>query len=123
MIEAYIDPKDLKEFHKDMRDLHPKRLLSRELDPLGRSVIRKGGVYPPSSGYPRTGHLGRSWWYDVMGTDLEVGNAAIYAGWVHGEEQLSYHALRGWKRVYGIMVDETSKLLKRLERKVDKLWR
>lgn len=123
MIEIYIEPTDLREFNHDMRDLHPKRLLRHELGSLGRHVIRKAGQYPPPSGYPRTGHLGRSWYHVVKGTELEIGNLAVYAGWVHGEEQLSYHKLRGWKKVYGIMIDEASKLLKRLERKVDRLWR
>ncbi len=123
MIEAHIDPTDLRELERDLRALRRDMLLRHELDPLGKRVIRKAGQYPPPSGYPRTGHLGRSWWYNALGTTLEVGNLAVYAGWVHGEEQLAYHRLRGWKRIYGIMIDETSKLIDKLERKVERLWR
>ena len=124
MIKAEIDPRDLREMHRDLDALHPKELLRGEQDPMGRSVIRDAGVYPPAGiGNKRTGELGRKWYHRVHGLDLTVGNLAVYAGYVHGEEQRSYHGLRGWKRLFKVAVTQADKLYKKLERKVDQIWR
>jgi len=123
MIEAHIDPRQLAELNRDLKALRPENLVGPELDPMGRRVIKTAGVYPRSVGYPRTGHLGRSWYHRLYGLDLTIGNLAVYAGYVHGEEQTARHKQTGWKRVFDVAMDEASKLLKKLEDKAVRIWR
>ncbi len=124
MIKIVYDEKQLKELMKDLKALHPKKLISRHLDPLGKSIIEIAGEYPPPvSTSKRTGRLGRSWYHRVFGLDLKIGNLASFAGYVHGEEQRVFHRQHGWKRLFEVAGDEMTKFIKRLEKKVDKLWK
>ena len=123
MIEAQFDPRQLAELNRDLQALHPKKLVGPELDPMGRRIIKTAEVYPAPVGGIRTGHLGRSWYHRLYGLDLTIGNLAVYAGYVHGEEQTARHAQTGWKRVFDVAVDEASKLLKKLEDKAVAIWR
>ena len=123
MIEAHIDPRDLRELDADLKALMPKHLLKRYMDPLGRSIVDEASRYPPPSGYPRTGHLGRSWYNRVYGLDLKVGNLARYAGYVVGDDQTNAAASIGWPRLRDVMTKRIDELLKKLEREIDRLWR
>ena len=124
MIKVTIDPKDLRELRKDLKALYPKKLVGRDLDPLGKSIIKIAGEYPPPvSTSKRTGKLGRSWYHTVFGLDLKIGNLASFAGYVHGKEQTQVHARHGWKKVFQVATTELDKLIKKLEKKVDKLWK
>ena len=122
MISVEIDPDDLRELMKDLKALRPDNLVKPNLDPMGKKIIQIAGKYPPPSGYPRTGHLGRSWIHQVFGLDLKIGNLASYAGWVHGQEQITVHRNRGWKRVFEVMEEQVSKLLDKIQKEIDKLW-
>jgi len=122
MITAEIRPKDLKEFNKDMKALRPKELLKGELGPFAVGVIREVAQYPRPSGYPRTGHLGRSWYHRLYGLDVTIGNSAIYAGYVQGEEQLAHHGAQGWKRLMDVAVTRMDKLIKHIMSKMERLW-
>ena len=123
MIEAHIDPRDLRELDADLKALMPKHLLKRYMDPLGRSIVDEASRYPPPSGYPRTGHLGRSWYNRVYGLDLKVGNLAHYAGYVVGDEQTNAAANVGWKKVRDVMTKKIDEFVQKLEREIDRLWR
>ena len=124
IITIKIDPNDLRELHKDLKALRPKKLIGRDLDPLGKSIIKMAGKYPPPvSTSRRTGKLGRSWYHTVFGLDLKIGNLATFAGYVHGEAQTQVHARHGWKRVFDVTVDEVDKLIKKLGKRIDKLWK
>ena len=124
MLEIKINPVQLRELHKDIKALRPKKLLKQRLNPLGKQVIKIAGEYPPPiSTSRRTGRLGRSWYHRLHGLDLKIGNLATYAGYVHGEQQTEVHKQTGWKRVMEVMDDEVSKLIKKLGTKVNKLWK
>jgi hypothetical protein len=123
MIDIQINPTDLREFNRDMQAIRPKKLVGPELDPLGKRIIRVAKQYPASVGYPRTGRLGRSWYHHVFGLDLKIGNSAYYAGYVHGPGQIQTHRKHGWKRVLDVMSDEMSKFMKKIEDKLEKIWR
>ena len=122
MIEGHIDPADLRELNRDLRALHPKKLVGPELNPMGKRVVKTVGRYPPSIGHPRTGHLGRSWYHQLFGLDLKVGNLAHYAGWVSGDEQIERHKRTGWRRLFDVAVDEADKLIKKLAEKAGRIW-
>lgn len=123
MIKVEIKKRDLQNLKKDLNDLKPRNLLRGELDPLGRDIIQEVRPYPPSVGYPRTGRLGRSWWYRTYGEDLEVGNYASYAGYVQGAEQTGYHKSHGWKNVFDVATTQAEKLIKKIINKAEQIWR
>lgn len=126
MIEAEIDPRDLREFNIDMKGLHPDKLFKGELLPFVKAVAKEAGHYPPDfpgNTYTRTGNLGRSWKYAVLSsTSAEVGNAAHYAGYVHGHEQISLHAGHGWRRLFEIGDKRLVAFIRKIEAKVSRLW-
>jgi len=123
MIKVEINKRDLAELQRDLHVLRPKNLLRSEMEPFATSVIQEAGRYPPPVGYPRTGHLKRSWYYTIHGVNAEIKNAASYAGWVHGEEQIDTHKKHGWKQVFDVATTQLEKMLDRLSKKVDKIWK
>ena len=107
MIKAEIDPRDLLSFKVAMKGLRPAELFRDEWLPFVRGVRVEAGAYPPDfpgNTYDRTGNLGRNWMYAVLSPlSAEVGNAAWYAGFVHGrDDQWELHASHGWKRLFEI---------------------
>ncbi len=123
MIKASFKPGQIKELHKDLDAMRPKKLLKRRLDPLAKEVIEHAGAYPPPvSGSQRTGHLRREWFYELHGLDAEIGNLASYAGYVHGDEQTSVHKRHGWKQIMDVAVDEVDNLIKKLMTKIGRMW-
>ena len=126
MINAEIDPRDLREFQVAMRGLHPRKLFKGEWLPFVRAVSVETGHYPPDfpgNTYSRTGNLGRNWRYAVLSPlSAEVGNAAIYAGYVHGQEQVSVHASHGWRRLFEIGDKRLAAFIEKIAAKVSRLW-
>ena len=124
MIEVRIAKEDLRKLRKALHNLGPKRLVGKEFGVFGKNVVQIVKKYPPSVGSPRTGRLGNSWLYKVMNKEeVRIKNSAIYAGYVQGEEQREFHKRHGWKNVFNVIEGEIPKLIKRLEKKVDKIWR
>jgi len=126
MITAEIDPRDLREFHIAMKGLHPEVLFKDEWLPFVKGIAEIAGEYPPDfpgNTYTRTGNLGRDWRYAVLSpTSAEVGNAAVYAGYVHGHEQIPLHAGHGWRRLFEIGDKRLAAFIQKIEAKVSRLW-
>lgn len=126
MITAEIDPRDLREFLVDMKGLRPEELFKDEWLPFVKAVGEEAGEYPPDfpgNTYDRTGNLGRNWKYAVLSpTSAEVGNPAVYAGYVHGREQIELHAGHGWRRLFEIGDKRLVEFIKKIEAKVSRLW-
>lgn len=124
MIEVEYDQQDFLELMKDLNALYPEKLVEPELKPLGSSIITEVKPYPRQRATSnRTGHLGRSWHYEVWGMNLDVGNYADYAGYVQGDEQTSVHSATGWTRLRDVMEKKIDQLLDKLSREVDRIWR
>ena len=127
MIKAEIHPDDLRRFKVDLKGLKPEKVLPPILGPFGRAVVEKAGWYPPDfpdNTYVRTGHLGRSWYYKLIGSlEVEVGNTAVYAGWVHGPEQISIHAGHKWRRLFETGDKMINGLIEKIADRVGQLWR
>lgn len=123
--EAYINPKDLQEFHIAMDHLQPEKILEGEWGPFTRGIIADVKPYPPmlpNQKYVRTGHLGDSWEWNINSPlEAEVGNVAVYAGWVQGVEQAGIHEGR-WTRLVDVAERALDEFIQKLGRKVDKIW-
>ena len=122
--EAYIDPKDLAEFHLVMEKLEPDKLIDRWrnlLVPLKRD-LRNYPPPPENSKYIRTNNLKRNWQYVVHSPKYaEMSNAAIYAGWVMGVEQAGIHEGR-WRIAFKVAEEHLEKFVQFLSDKVAKTW-
>ena len=127
MIEAEIPPAELRELEKDIKALYPEKLLKGELGPFVKEVGAQVGKYPPpvpASSYTRTGHLGRSWVYNVINSlSAEVGNFAKYAGYVHGIRQVEQHRAHGWRRLFEMGGDMWDEFIDKLSEKAGRIWR
>lgn len=126
MIEAYIDPDDLRELTLDLARLKPENLLKGELLHFATTVGITAGKYAPNfpgNTYVRTGHLGRSWYSHALG-DLaaEVGNLAIYAGWVHGPQQVAIHRAHGWRRLFEMGEEMLDDFVKKIADRAGEIW-
>jgi len=123
--EAYINPKDLQEFHICMDNLHPDKVLEGEWRPFLVPLQRELRTYPPppmGSKYVRTFNLKRNWQYAVLSpTSAEIGNAAIYAGWVQGVEQAAVHVGR-WPMAVTVAEKHLEAFIDRLAKKVERIW-
>ena len=127
MIEAEIEPDDLRSLNIAFKGLIPAEILKGELAPFAKQVGIVAGKYPPpvpSSRYVRTHHLDRSWYFRLLSPEsVEVGNLATYAGWVHGPQQVDYHGAHGWRRLFEIADSMIIAFVRKIEAKVDRIWR
>jgi hypothetical protein len=123
--EAYVNPKDLQEFYICMDDLHPDKVLEGEWRQFLTPLQRELRTYPPppvGSKYVRTFNLKRNWQYAVLSpTEAEIGNCAVYAGWVQGVEQAAVHVGR-WKQATLIAQEHLDQFIERLSKKVERVW-
>ena len=127
MIEVEFTPESCEDVARALKALKPSNLLKGELEPFAREVGMQAGKYaPPVAGstYIRTGHLGRNWFTQVLDPlSVRVGNLAVYAGWVHGEEQAEWHGRHGWRRLFDTGRDMLSGFIHRIGRKIDLIWK
>ena len=65
---------------------------------------------------------GKRWYVKVFPSYLIVGNAATYAGYVHGPEQTDVHGKHGWRKLYETAVKELPAIIKKLEARALALW-
>jgi len=127
MIKAEIDPRDLMELRLDLHRLKPINLLRDDLRDMAYFIEKAVKPYPPvpeNSHYIRTGNLYESWYHRANGDlEVEVGNLAIYAGYVQGYEQIAYHAKTGWLRLRETAESMIEGFIEKINRKIDLLWR
>lgn len=149
MIEMEIDDEQLTDLLRSLDELQMERLLWPIMQVIGESVIAKVRPYPSETmansptnpqghwyergygtkfasgrGYQTSERLGDRWWYQLIyGPGVKIGNAATYAGWVHGEEQAAFHKERGWKRLLKTAIDELPEIVRKIERQIDRIWR
>lgn len=131
MIELELDDKQLASLLKSLDNLDMEHMVDPVLETIGESVIAKVKPYPPVPAHsryqrgtdPRSERLGDKWWYKLIYHGVTVGNAASYAGWVHGEEQVSFHKATGWKQLLKTAQDELGAILTKIEKQIDKIWR
>lgn len=149
MIEMEVDDAQLADLLRSLDELQMERLLWPVMQVIGESVIAKVRPYPSDTmansplnpqghwyergygtkfasgrGYETSERLGDRWWYRLIyGPGVKIGNAATYAGWVHGEEQTAFHKERGWKRLLKTATDELDEIMRKIERQIDRIWR
>ena len=123
-LEVQVDDRQLQETLEALTALEPDRLMKHELRDFAQDVVMVTGAYPPSLPTSRrTGELGRSWYHQVMGLDVDIKNIAPHATYVHGDEQTFRHRLTGWKRLRDEIENALDRLIERLERRAEELWR
>ena len=123
--DAYIDPKDLAEFHIAMENLDPDKIMRDEwrnfLVPLKKALR----TYPDMlSGqkYQRTYNLKRKWQYKVYSPNhAEITNMAKYAGWVQGVEQAQIHQGR-WPVAVTVAEKFLAEFIEKLAKRVGRVW-
>ena len=123
--EAYIDPKDLAEFHIVMDNLDPDKVLADEwrgfLTPLKRE-LRTYPAPPPNSKYIRTYNLKQKWQYTVYSPrHAEIGNMAEYAGWVQGVDKATIHEGR-WDTAAEVVDTRLEEWIKKLSDRFGRIW-
>jgi len=61
---------------------------------------RRGfGIIAKNKKYPVSEQLGKQWYITFSGTQIEVGNRASYAEWLHGEDQANAMGGIGWRKI------------------------
>ena len=127
MIKVEINEGDVLSLKVALKGLEPKRVFGGELLPFAEDIGDYVGEYPPDfpgNTYIRTGHLGRSWAFrENNPLEAEIRNAAIYAGWVHGHEQLALHAGHDWRHLYNEATRMAVEFMRKIAAKVDRIWR
>lgn len=136
------DSEDLARLDRALSKLDEEDLARPMYYEIGSTIHKAAGVYPQwtdSPPYPyyirgrgtqysesyndqRSENLRERWWVKVFPHYLKVGNAASYAGWVHGEEQTETHKKHGWKKLLDTAKKEMPGIIKKLEARALKLW-
>jgi hypothetical protein len=127
MIEGEIDPRDLRELYFDLDALQVEELMEGELAPFAKAVGMHAGRYPdpvPDSDYIRTGNLSRSWYTKLLSrVSVEVGNLAVYAGYVHDiDDQVPWHGEHGWRRLQEDAEKTIVSFMRRMMEKIERIW-
>ena len=122
---AYIDPKDLAEFHICMDNLDPDKVLADEWRGFLTPLQRELRTYPPmlpNQKYVRKYHLKQNWQYTVYSPrHAEIGNAAAYAGWVQGVDKATIHEGR-WSTAMEVVDTRLEEWVKKLSEKFGRIW-
>jgi len=136
------DSEDLARLQRALDKLDEEHLARPMYYEIGTTIHKAAGIYPTwtdsppypyyirgrgtqfSAGYndEKSQNLRERWWVSVFPGYLKVGNAATYAGWVHGEEQTSTHADHGWKKLLQTAKEVMPGVIKKLEARALALW-
>lgn len=136
------DSADLARLQRALEKLDEEHLARPMYYEIGSTIHKAAGVYPAwhdTPPYPyyirgrgtqfsasyndqKSENLGKRWYVKVFPHYLLVGNAASYAGWVHGEEQTATHQSHGWKKLLETAKQELPGVIKKLEDRAQKLW-
>jgi len=124
MVELKLDSAQLGRLLQKLDRLNLQDLAGPLLAETGEAIQRKAGAYPaPVPGSVRTGHLGASWYQTVFPGYLEVGNLAVYAGWMHGSSyQRARAKRRGWKLLLPTARAELPELMRKLRARIQAVW-
>jgi len=136
------DSQDLARLQRALDKLDEEHLARPMYSEIGTTIHKAAGVYPSwydTPPYPyyirgrgtqwsasyndeRSQNLRERWWVQVFPNYLKVGNAATYAGYVHGEEQTDTHRRHGWKKLLQTAKDVMPAVIKKLEARALALW-
>jgi len=83
--------------------------------------IRGRGVQTASGNKLNSERLGTQWYVKKVGMGTEIGNRASYGRWVHGEEQASFMAPKGWRKLTDVVDEKMGKIVTIYQRWVNKL--
>jgi len=123
--EAYIEPKDLAEFHLAMEHIDQVCEMKNHWRDLLVPLKRELRTYPaklPGQKYERTFNLKRNWQYAVLSPgEAEMSNLAAYAGWVQGVEQAEIHQGR-WPIAFTVAEQHLKEFIEELSKKIGRIW-
>ena len=121
---GYVGP-TLETFGTNVRDIagkYPPETVA--------NLPRKGGWYQRGygpkwhggkGGAKRSENLGKQWYVQAEGLQVEIGNPASYAPYVHGLMQTSFHARNGWRVLETVVKQSGPELLRRLQASVKRI--
>lgn len=122
---AYIDPKDLAEFHIAMEHIDQVVQMDHEWRDFLVPLKRELRTYPamlPGQKYKRTYNLKRNWQYVIHpNARAEMTNMAKYAGWVQGVEQAEIHQGR-WAVAFKVADERLTEFIEKLSKKIGRVW-
>ena len=82
---------------KGLQEYPPETDANRPPTPY---YIRGVGMETAKGNYHNSENLGKQWYTKRDGIDMEIGNRASYAKWVHGDEQAEAMGRIGWKQLF-----------------------
>lgn len=83
--------------------------------------IRGVGTQYLSKNLGNSERLGTQWYVKSASFKTEIGNRASYAKWVHGEEQASFMAPKGWRKLTEVAKEKLADITKVYDAWVKKL--
>jgi hypothetical protein len=83
--------------------------------------IRGRGTQTAHGNLGNSEKLGTRWYVKSEGLKTQIGNSASYAHWVHGEDQASFMAPKGWKKLYDTAKDKIPVITGIYQRWIDRL--
>jgi len=72
----------------------------------GMGMVYKNSVKKTSE------NLGKQWYTKSENFKTEIGNRASYAHWVHGEDQASFMAPKGWRKLLDVVTEKMPQITK-----------
>jgi hypothetical protein len=125
-IEIVINDAQLKDLLATLDKMDMAHLGKPVFEAIGRDIMDVTSVYPPAppeSTYRRTGNLGNRWYTRASESMVVIGNAAEYAGYVHGPDQTLQHEDTGWKRLLETAEQSIPALIRMIEAQIDRIWK
>lgn len=86
----------------------------------GRGMQRAGRRKPEYNDL-KSKNLGKQWYIKGEGYNVVIGNETPYAHWVHGEDQASFMAPKGWRKLSDVVKEKINEIEVIYQRWVDKL--
>ena len=85
--------------------------------------IRGRGTQYASRNAGDSERLGTQWTIQRRGYSTHIGNRASYAKWVHGDEQASWMANIGWRKLKEVAKEKIKPITRKYQKWVDKTLR
>lgn len=83
--------------------------------------VRGQGTQTMSGNRGNSERLGTRWTTDAQPLQVRIGNIASYAPYVHGEEQASFMAPKGWRKIGEVAQEKVADITRVVQGWIDRL--
>lgn len=119
--EEIISVEGLQKYPPTTEANQPGRYSIKTKQKMGHYIREEGYVTPSGKHLMNSEHYGKKYYVKASGASTIIGNTASYAKYLAGEEQVAFHAARGWRKILDVAREKLAIITKIYDRWVELL--